>query len=200
MAALLAGWTCLACAREADHSPPLRVQVWKRARPPVELAPGDPVAAGDQLYLTVIPRRAYYVYVVSEDAAGLRQILHPCRGSGRSLPLAAGRQHRLPRPVLGRESFWPVQVATPHERLLVLASARPAPPIEGAVQAAAGAPPCAAVLDGAAGRWLDGLVAISFGCPEAPSSDPRRGAWDADRAGEDGWMLAIDLAGRTDHV
>jgi hypothetical protein len=196
--ALLATCACAGCAVDRPASPLIEAHLWKRAHPPVELSPGAKLDAGDELYMTVRSQRSLYLYVVNEDALRRRQILYPCRGWRRGHALASRRFHRLPPPLLGRATFWPVQTVTPHERLLVLGSGQPAAALEGAVLAAFDAPACAAPLDGSANRWLDGLIADSFGAARSPR-DLRRGGWKEASSGQEGWMLAFDLAGPPGH-
>ncbi|HVT60391.1 MAG TPA: DUF4384 domain-containing protein [Thermoanaerobaculia bacterium] len=198
LAALAAGWLCAGCAPGPGSAPQLEARLWKRARPPVELVAGDLVAAGDELYLTVIPRRTLYVYLLNRDARGERQILYPCRGWGRSRPLAGRLRHRLPPPLLGRETFWPVRAATADEHLLVLACARPAATLDEAVQAAAGTPPCAAPLGSDAGRWLEGLSLVDLSASGGPRG-PHASSWRAQPSGEEGWLLDFNLVGAADH-
>jgi hypothetical protein len=196
--ALLPGGAFAGCAAERRADPSLVAHLWKRAQPPIELASGDHLAAGDQLYLTVVSGRTFFVYVINEDAGGKRQILYPCSGSSRNQPLSARQLYRLPLPLLGHETFWPVQQLTSHERMLVLATARPAEALEGAVLGGDGAPPCAAPLDRDANRWLDGLIAANLAARGA-APNGSLGFRKAAKVGEDRWMLAFDLAGLGDH-
>ena len=199
-ALLLAGWTSAGCDAGAPPGPLLEAQLWKRAAPSIALASGDHLAAGDELFLTVLARRTVHLYVVSEDASGRRQLLYPCRRDGITPPLAAGRPHRLPRPLLGRETFWPVREVTPHERLLVLATRRPAAALEDALHAPEGAPPCALALAGEAWRWLDGLSVAAVPVRRQARTGEVAGSWvKPGVAGEEVWTLAVDLAGAPDH-
>ena len=172
--AALSGARCFDSAPDAS----LQTSLFKQAQPPRELASGDTLAPGDELYLTVMAHRARYLYVVSEDAAGERLLLYPCRTWGPSRPLGAGRRYRLPPPVLGRPAFWPVGSVTSRERLRVVASVRPLDPLERAVRSAADAPPCAIPVLAEANRWLDGLIR---------------------RHGEDVSISTYELAGRASH-
>jgi hypothetical protein len=117
------------------------------------------VVAGDELYMTLASRQTLYLYILNEDATHSRQILYPCREWSRNRPLAASRRLRLPPPLLGRETFWPVRTVTAHEHLLVLTSTQPVAPLEDAVLASSPESPCAAALNGGASRWLDELSA-----------------------------------------
>jgi Domain of unknown function (DUF4384) len=174
LAALYVGLVLTGCRPESDQT--LQTRVFRNARPPVELAPGDTIAAGDELYMMLSIQRPYYIYVVSEDAASVRRIIFPCstwRGNRR---LEAG-QHRLPPPVLGSETFWSVTSVTPREHLLVVASARPIPLLDSTVVAES-TQPCAAPVTIEASHWIDGLV-----------GGPHR----------DVWVSSLDLKGIADH-
>lgn len=187
---LVVCWLGCGCAREPQAP---RTELFRNAAVPIGLVSGDTVAAGDQLYLTVRTERPCFVYVVSEDDSGSRWMIHPCRGAdGSGRALTAGRLHRLPLSVLGREAFWPVRSVTPRERLLVLASERPVAALDAAVTGAAGSEPCLARLDGVAGRWIERLAAAPGAM--APSLRPLR-ADDGSRV----WLTAYALSGVPGH-
>jgi hypothetical protein len=195
---LLVILACAGCGRDRGTEEQLLAQVWKRGEPARELRSGDSVAAGDELYmtLTVLSRQPLHVYVLNEDARRARQLLYPCRGGERGRPLAR-RNVRLPPALLGRETFWPLQTATPRERLLVLFATRPLPALEAAVPAAGAGPLCAAALSGNAGRWLEGLRIAGL-APQQSSRGAHRGSWEARESGEAGGMLSFDFVGSPD--
>jgi hypothetical protein len=197
VAALLAAQLGTGCARRQPPEAELEARVWKRGEPATELASGASVRAGDELYMTldIASRRALYVYVLSEDANRVRQVLFPCRGWDRSRLLA--RRVRLPPVLLGRETFWPVGTVTAHERLLVLGSARPVTALEEAV-AASGAPLCAAALGDAGARWLDDLRLAGLGSQKG-ARGLQRGSWRAGDSGQKGWILGFDFRGSESH-
>lgn len=155
-AALYAALACAACGPAPEGV--LQTQLFKNARPPVELASGDALIPGDELYLTISPLRDLYLYVVSENAAGERLVIYPCRNWGPSRPLGRGRLYRLPPPLFGRETFWPVGSLTSRERLRVIAGSRSIDFLESAVEAAESAPPCASPVPAEASRRLDELI------------------------------------------
>jgi hypothetical protein len=174
LASLYAGLALTGCNPEPDQT--LQMRVFRNARPPVELIPGDTIAAGDELYMMVSTQRPSHVYVVSEDATSVRQIIFPCstwRGNRR---LEAGR-HRLPAPVLGSETFWPVTSVTPRERLLVISSPRPIPVLDSTVVSES-TQPCAAAVATEVSHWIDGL---------------------ADDLHRDVWVSSFNLKGNAGH-
>lgn len=148
--------SCAGCSSEIDQV--LQTQLFKGSRPPVELASGDALAPGDELYMTVSPRRNLYLYVVSENAAGERLVIYPCRNWSPSRPLGEGRLYRLPPPLFGRETFWPVGSLTSRERLRVIAGSRSIDFLESAVEAAESSPPCASPVPAEASRRIDRLI------------------------------------------
>ena len=150
----LIGTSCV----DSPPEPPLQVQLFKRGGSPVALASGDDLTPGDELYLKVMAHRALYLYVISEDAAGERRVIFPCRTWSRSRALGAGRLYRLPPPLLGRETFWPVGSVTSRERLRVIASVRSLDLLESTVTAAENDPPCAAPVTDATSREIDELL------------------------------------------
>lgn len=168
----------------------LRARLFKRSgeHGAVALLQGGTLAPGDELYMTVEARRALHVYVVSEDAAGERLLIYPCRIWGRSPRLAADQSHRLP----GREGFWPVRSVTPRERLLVIASSQPIDPLDALFVAEESPVPCAAPVRGEAGRWIEGLMnppgGLAFGSLLK--------AW---HRGPETWISTLDLKGSASH-
>lgn len=147
-------WACV----PPEPEPTLQTRLFKDGRPPVELTQGATIHAGDELYMTVTPQRNLYLYVINEDAAGVRTAIYPCRNWGRSRPLAAGRPHRLPPPLFGRQTFWPIQSMTSLERLLVLASTRSLDLLEPAVVASESPEPCASPVTAEANRSIEQLI------------------------------------------
>lgn len=154
-AALCGLLACTGCSDVPDQVLPM--QLFKDARPPVELAQGATVAEGDDLFMIVEPQKTVYVYVISEDVARARTVIYPCRNWGRSRPLPAGRPYRLPSGLFGQGTSWEVQ-PTSRERLLVLASAHPLDLLEPAVLASGNAQPCAVPVAAEVSRWIDGLI------------------------------------------
>lgn len=187
---LLTSLLCAGCAQESERLPEIRL--FRQAKIPVELVSGDTIATGDRLYLTVITSRPFYIYVLSEDATGGRWIIHPCQRWGQSRPLGAGRLHRLPLPVLGQESFWPVRNVTRRERLLVLASERPFTALDAAARDALGPEPCVATLRGDAHGWFDRAA------ESGASGRSGHRAWRADTESRV-WISTYDLAGALSH-
>lgn len=183
-AVLLAAWP------EPKPDQVLRAQLFKRSGEyrSVELLQGDALVPGDELYMTVTARRALHVYVVSEDAAGERLIIYPCRTWGRSPRLRDGQPYRLP----GSEGFWPVRSVTPRERLLVIANSHAIDLLDAAFMAAESPEPCAAPVSGEASRWIDGLVApqggFSFGS-----------LWKAWARKPETWISTLELKGIASH-
>jgi Domain of unknown function (DUF4384) len=156
-ATLCSGLIGASCA-DSTAELPLQVQLFKRGGSPVALVSGDDLSPGDELYLKVTAHRALYLYVISEDAAGERRLIFPCRTWSRSRALGAGRLYRLPPPLLGRETFWPVGSVTSRERLRVIASVRALELLESTVAAAENDPPCAAPITDETSRRIDGLL------------------------------------------
>jgi hypothetical protein len=179
-AVLVAAW------REPKPGQVLQAQLFKQVgeQGSVELLRGDVLAPGDELYMTVEARRALHVYVVSEDAAGVRLIIYPCQNWGRSPQLGADQPHRLP----GREGFWPVRSVTLRERLLVIAGVHPIALLDAAFLAAENPEPCLASVSDEANRWIDGLV--------NPSGGPLWNFW---YQKPETWISTFDLKGVESH-
>lgn len=147
---------CAACGSKPERV--LQTRLFENAHPPVELASGDALVPGDELYLTVTPHRDLYLYVVSENTAGERLVIYPCRNWGRSRPFGEGRLYRLPPPLLGRETFWPVGSVTSRERLRVIAGLHSLDLLESTVEGAESPQPCASPVTAEASRWMDELI------------------------------------------
>ena len=92
---------------------------------PKPLAPGDRLSPGDQLYLDVRTSRPANVYVVNEDERGESYLLFPLPNQSTSNPLPAGRDHRLPGIVDGREAYWQVTSAGGREHFVIFVSPEP---------------------------------------------------------------------------
>jgi len=94
--------------------------LYKSARTgPMRLAPGDRIAPGDEIGVTISGSMPLYVYVVNEDEHGERYLLFPSGGTGN--PLAAGEHHELP----GRHesgAWWTVTSAGGREHFVLVAS------------------------------------------------------------------------------
>ena len=182
-AVLAIGWI------DPRPEPVLRAQLFKQTgkQASIELAPGDRLASGDELYMILEVKPALHVYVVSEDAAGERLVIYPCRTWGRSPRLAAAQPHRLPE----QEGFWQVRSVTPRERLLVIASPRPVDFLDEVFMAAENPKPCVAVVGVEASRWIDDLLTPSKGFFE-----PLRKVWDRK---PETWTLTFDLKGTGSH-
>lgn len=184
IAALVTVW------REPESGQVLQVQLFKQVgeHGAVELLAGDSLVPGDELYMTVKPRHALHLYVVSEDAIGERLLIYPCRIWGRSPRLAAHRPYRLP----GREWFWPVRSVTLRERLLVIASTRSIDLLDAAFTAAESPEPCAGPVSREASRWIDGLE-------DPPASFSLGALWKPGDRNPETWISILDLKGAADH-
>jgi serine/threonine protein kinase len=99
-----------------------RVDEAGSARP---LAPDDRLAPGDRVYLQVRTSVPANVYVVNEDDRGESYLLFPLPNQASGNPLPAGREHRLPGIVAGREMYWQVTSAGGHEHFVIFVSPEP---------------------------------------------------------------------------
>jgi hypothetical protein len=167
----------------------LEAKLFKRVgeRGSVELVTGDTLAPGNELYMTLKTRRALHVYVLSEDAAGERWVIFPCRNWGRSPRLAADLQHRLP----GDDGFWPVRSVTPREHLVVIASARSIDLLDAVFMTGENPEPCAAPVGLEASRLIDDLV--------EPSGSPFKSLWKVRDREPEAWTSTFDLKGAGSH-
>lgn len=99
------------------------------------LADGDRVHPGDRVTLKFMATRPLHVYVLSQDDRGESYLLFPQPAYDQANPLPAGRIHRLPGAVGGRNASWTVTSAGGREHFLVVASPKSLPDLERVIAA-----------------------------------------------------------------
>ena len=99
------------------------------------LRPGDPVAPGDLLFLTLQSSKPVHVYIINQDEQGESYLMFPVPGESITNPLPGNLAHRLPGERVGEEFFWKVTSVGGREHFYIFASPYPLEQFEQSIAA-----------------------------------------------------------------
>jgi hypothetical protein len=186
------------CLTEPSQDRVLHARLFKNVEDsqPIELASGSTVADGEELFLMVETGRPLLVYVLTENISMEGRIIYPCSKWSYKKRFQTGLTYRLPPKIFGSQTFWPMQGASPHERLMVIGSTKVIDDLEASIMAADTSQPCSTRLTGNGQAWVDSITA-NLG---RRSRVGRSHTWRVQAGKNEIWISIYDLKGKARRV